>query len=205
MKKILLSCGLAVLLSIFAIAVPNKIFLNIPFISQAPFAKWTPLYNEACEEAAIIMVMRYANHKGLTRVEADNEINKLVEYQEKNYGGHFDLTAAKTARLMKEFYGFDKFEVDPKASIDTIIKALSEKHPVIVPMAGRLLKNPYYKSPGPVYHMLVLKGYDLSNKEFIANDPGTRRGLNFRFKFETINKAWSDFGSGSKALIIINN
>ena len=26
---------------------------------------------------------------------------------------------------------------------------------VIVPAAGRQLGNPYYKAPGPVYHMLV--------------------------------------------------
>ncbi len=199
-------CALIFALLVFQsslFAFPDKIFLNIPFAPQAPFGKWTPLYNEACEEASIAMVMRYVQHKGLTRTEMDKEINKMVDFQIKKYGGHFDLTAKQTAQLMEDFYGFDKFQVVEDASVETIVSALANKYPVIAPMAGRLLGNPYYRNPGPIYHMLVFKGYDLGRKEFIVNDPGTKRGLNYRYKFSAIEKAWSDWKSGKHSLIVV--
>jgi hypothetical protein len=48
-------------------------------------------------------------------------------------------------------------------------------------MNGRELKNPNFKAPGPVTHMVLVKGYDYKTKEFITNDPGTRRGENYRY------------------------
>ncbi|MBI5701455.1 C39 family peptidase [Candidatus Saganbacteria bacterium] len=197
-------------ISSVACAIPSKVFLNVPFIPQAPNGIWNDIYNEACEEAAIIMATRYVENKGLSRTEADKEILKLVDYQKKNYGGHFDLPVKKTAQLMKDFYKFMNFQIINSASIETMIDALSRGDLVIAPFAGRLLKNPYYKTPGPVYHMLLFKGYDLSRKEFIVNDPGTKRGLNYRFKFDVIDNAWHDWtgtpnniAKGKKNFIVI--
>ena len=38
------------------VSIPRKINLPVPFICQAPSANWDDLHNEACEEAAIIML-----------------------------------------------------------------------------------------------------------------------------------------------------
>jgi len=197
-----LSCCFVILLSIFAFALPNKVFMNIPFAPQAPFGNWSPMYNEACEEASIVMVLRYFDHKGLTRMEMDREIKELVSFQNKEYGGHFDLTIEKTAQLLKDYYKFDNFQVVSNASVETIIDELAKKHPVIVPFDGRLLHNPYYRKPGPIYHMLVFKGYDLKQKEFIVNDSGTKRGLNYRYKFDVIENAWGDWKTGNHSLLV---
>ena len=184
-------------------AVPAKVFLNIPFAPQAPFGNWSHMYNEACEEASIVMALKYAKRKGITRLEMDHEIKGLVKFQEKEYGGHFDLTIEKTAQLLKDYYGFNRFQVIQQASIETIIGSLANKNPIILPMAGRLLGNPYFRRPGPVYHMIVIKGYDLEKREFITNDPGTRRGLNYRYSFEVIEKAWGDWKTGNRSLILV--
>lgn len=202
MNKFVSLLILVCLLAGYAIAIPNKVFLNIPFTSQAPHGTWNHTYNEACEEASILMVVRYLQNKGITPFEADREILKMVDYQEKHYGGHRDLSSKQTAKLMEEAYKITNYQVVAPASIETLVNALSQKHPVIVPMAGRLLRNPYYKRPGPVYHMIVIKGYDLNRKEFITNDPGTKRGLNYRYSFNTIKKAWHDCAGGTSAIII---
>ena len=51
----------------------------------------------------------------------------------------------------------------------------------MVPAFGQALKNPNFAKPGPITHMLVVVGYDEKTKEFITNDPGTKRGQNYRY------------------------
>jgi hypothetical protein len=70
--------------------IPEFVNLEIPFISQAPYAIWDELHDNACEEAAIIMVYYYLNKKELTKEIAEQEILNMVDWQIKNWGGHFD-------------------------------------------------------------------------------------------------------------------
>jgi len=53
------------------------------------------------------------------------------------------------------------------------------------------LGNPYFRTPGPIYHMLVVKGYD--EDEFITNDVGTKRGDGFRYKYDRLISAIHDW------------
>lgn len=198
--RFLCSLLFVVCISSFVFAIPSKVFLNIPFSPQAPFGVWDETHNEACEEISIIMAMRYVGHKGLTRMEAEREIQKLVDCQNKKFGGHFDLTVEETAKLMEDCYGFKNYEIVNQASIETVIDALAKGNPVILPMAGRMLSNPNFKVPGPVYHMIIVKGYDLVRQELIVNDGGTKKGLNYRYKFDVIKKAWHDWTGSEKNL-----
>jgi hypothetical protein len=68
---------------------------------------------------------------------------------------------------------------------------------VIVPAAGRLLGNPYFTAPGPIYHMLILRGYTASN-QFISNDPGTKRGESYVYSVDTIMNAMHDWNNGEE-------
>ena len=63
--------------------------------------------------------------------------------------------------------------------------------PVIISEYGRALGNPYYKSPGPIHHMLVIKGY--GKDSFITNDSGTKRGLNYPYSFNVLYNAAGDW------------
>jgi len=53
------------------------------------------------------------------------------------------------------------------------------------------LNNPNFKQPGPIYHMLVIKGYN--SWEFITNDPGTRKGNSFKYPYSTLINAVHDW------------
>ncbi|MBI4994423.1 C39 family peptidase [Candidatus Peregrinibacteria bacterium] len=158
---------------------PEEINLNIPFGSQAPFANWDLPYQEACEEAAAIMVHYYYEGKELTPKIMDEEILKLIEWENKTFGYYEDATAEEIARIMREYFGHKNVAVRYEFTIEDIKKEIAQGRPVILPAAGRLLNNPNFRQPGPIYHALVAKGY--TNEKIITNDPGTRKGKNFLY------------------------
>jgi hypothetical protein len=87
-------------------------------------------------------------------------------------------------------------------------KYLAKRKPIIVPAAGRMLGNPYFTAPGPLYHNLVLTGYD--GDTIITNDPGTKRGKDYKYDIGTLYGAIHDFTGnkddiekGRKAMIIL--
>ncbi len=181
--------------------------LNVPFTSQAPFADWNETFKEACEEASLLMADAFYKNKNLTAEAAAEEILKMVEWQNKNFGGHYDLTVEQTAQVAKEYLGYQKIELLVDPTIEQIKKLLDQKLPVIVPAAGRELNNPYFRNPGPVYHMLLIKGY--TENKFITNDPGTKRGQDYLYDYQTIMEATHDWngenaiGQGAKRVLVI--
>ncbi len=190
------------------VEIPNSINLEIPFQSQAPHANWDMPWQEGCEEASVILTVNYL--RGATSLTADQmneKILTLVEWQNTNWGGHHDLTISETAAMVNGFYG-DEFdtEIIQDFTWEDVKTALAQGYPVIIPAAGRQLGNPYYTPPGPIYHMLVIKGY--TNSVVITNDPGTRRGADFQYNYDTIYNAihdWneSDINLGEKVMLII--
>jgi len=195
---------------------PDLINLDVPFTSQAPYKIWDELHDNACEEASIIMVYYYLTGKELTREIAEKEILNMVDWQIKNWGGHFDLNAEQMIQLFENYFNSNLFTASISYDFTTedVKKELVAGNPIIIPAAGRLLGNPYFTSPGPEYHALVIKGYDDKNSEFITNDPGTRRGANFRYNYQVLENAIHDFNNafnnadivnGIKAMIVIKN
>lgn len=179
---------------------------NVPFTSQAPFANWDHDHNEACEEAAILMVHYFYQKKALTPEFADKEIMGMIDYQKKNWTGHFDLKAKEIAKLAEEYYGYKNTKIIYDISIEDIKKEIAKGKPVILPMAGRLLQNPYYRRPGPLYHALVAIGYTQS--EIITNDPGTKRGKDYSYKYDILLNALHEWDGknieyGRKTAIIL--
>lgn len=148
----------------------------------------------------------------VTRASGDREILDMVDFQVREYGGHFDLDAQQIAKLIRDYYKYGRVEVHYDIKIEDIKEELAKGNVVIAPMAGRMLGNPYYTPPGPVYHNILFKGYDDRSHEFITNDCGTRRGRNYRYKYETAYNAIHDWtgskstiASGKKAVIVIES
>ncbi len=169
---------------------PNSINLNVPFVVQAPFADWKMPYQEACEEASLLMVAGYLNgKKAYTQEEIKKEIDNLVVYQEKLYGSHKDLNLTETGELAKNYWQLS-YKIISDLDIDKIKSELSKGNPVIIPAAGRLLGNPNFRGEGPIYHMLVIKGYH--NDYFITNDPGTKNGENYVYTTDKLLSAIAD-------------
>jgi hypothetical protein len=169
------------------------IALSVPFTPQAPTANWDELHNEACEEASAIMA--YAYFSGMTNntlapTFVESEIEKLTKWQQETFGYYLDITSVETARMIEEVYGLNTGLI-ANFTEQQIKQALSENKLVLISTNGRLLGNPNYKQPGPIHHMLVVTGYDEDG--FITNDPGTRKGLNYRYDFQTLQKAAADW------------
>jgi hypothetical protein len=171
--------------------------LDVPFTPQAPDAIWDDLHNEACEEASMIMADAFFKQYGLTKISAEAAIQKQVAWQTQN-GYTYDITAAEVQTILHDYFLLAA-EVSADVTVENIIYQLNQGKLVIIPAAGRLLGNPYYRQPGPLYHMMVIRGYDANKKEFITNDPGTRRGENYRYHYAVLLNAihdWPKEGQG---------
>ncbi len=175
---------------------PNAINLAVPFRAQAPFGDWSEPYENACEEASIIMVDYYLRGATLSAQQMKDAIDAQVAWQIKNWGGHNDLPIAKVKDLAAAQYPYRVQIIDP-LTIDAIKQELRKGLPVIVPTAGRALGNPYFTAPGPIYHMLVIKGYR-ADGTFITNDPGTKHGADYVYSSATLMSAIHDW-TGSAA------
>ena len=156
----------------------------------------------------IASTIYYLAEKDLTRDVGESEILNMVDWQNKNWGGHFDLGVEKIAELFEEYFGYQDIEIVYEFEIEDIKKELHNGNPVIIPAAGRLLGNPYFTPPGPEYHVLVIKGYDDKKSEWIVNDPGTKRGADFRYDYEVLKNAVHDFNNndilnGKKVVIVV--
>ncbi len=176
----------------------KNVLLDAPFISQAPLGNWSdPRKQDGCEEAAAIMAMAWVNREKLTPEIADERINKISAFEEKEYGNFYDTNANDTVkRIFKGYFEYDNVEAVSDINKEDIKKELFKGHLVIVPTNGRLLGNPYYTLPGPVTHNLVIIGYNIDSKEFITNDPGTRRGEKYRYNEDVLEGALFDYPTG---------
>ncbi len=185
-----------------------EVNLAIPFTSQAPFKNWGLPYAEFCEEASSLMVAAFINGWTIPTPDfADQKMLEIKAFEEQRFGYYKDTTAEETAIILREFYHLTKVQVLYNPTINDIKKANSDGKAVMAPMAGRLLGNPYFQSPGPIYHMLVIKGYTKEGN-IITNDPGTRNGANFIYSPDVIMKANHDWNAqdilqGRKVIIIV--
>jgi len=172
----------------------DSAYLEVQFICQAPLEteeNWTS-HEESCEEAALLQAYLYETGQTLTKQEAHNEILEMIAWQEENLGGHHDIYAEELKEFAMGFYQIQDFQMEIiiDASIEDIKQQISMGHPVIVPITGEILQNPYYPHPG--YHMLTVIGY--TKDKIITNDNGTRRGKDFSYDNEIFKEAMEDAG-----------
>ncbi|MEI6288508.1 MAG: C39 family peptidase [bacterium] len=196
--------------------IPAQLDLGVPFVSQAPLRDWAMPYQEACEEASMIAVSKYYTKGALDSQTINRELLALMTWEGKQ-GYPNDLTAQQTSDILLKYFNLSS-HLDSNVTVDKIKYELSKGHPIIVPAAGRLLGNPYFHQPGPIFHMLVIRGYDSSN--FITDDVGTNtKGERFKYKYQKLINAihdWSpdlaqggmtdaEMAQGRKVMIVIDN
>jgi len=139
---------------------------------------------------------------------AEDELQKIVAFENSIFGFFEDTTSEQTAIFTEQLYGYTDIDIIENPTVEQIKENVSAGFPVIVPSAGQLLGNPYFTSPGPEYHMLVIRGY--TKHQFIVNDPGTRRGEAYLYDIDTIMNAMHDWNGGGpitegrKAIIVIH-
>lgn len=162
--------------------IPTTLELKVLFAQQAPFSKWNEITQETCEEASMIMADKYFKSQPLNDGIMEQELEKILAWQNER-GYQVDLTAEETVFTLRQYFGLTA-ELSRQVETNRIKAELAKGNLVILPVAGRLLKNPNFKQPGPIYHMLVVKGYN--TKEFITNDPGTRNGNSYKYPYDRL-------------------
>lgn len=177
----------------------RNVLLEIPFTSQAPLGNWGDLRQEdGCEEASVLMVMRWIYGRELTPEEALEEIIAIAEYERALYREFRETSLRDTAdRILRGYFGYDNFEVRYNIDAQDIKRELQKGNAVIVAVNGQMLFNPFYTPPGPRDHMVVVQGYDAETREFITNDPGTRHGEKFRYPEELLVSSLQDYLTGN--------
>lgn len=179
-----------------AVLAPERFNLAVPFTSQAPHANWNLPYQEACEEASVLMAASFfdASVDLSSPNAADEVLLSLIAFEENLIGTALDTTAEETARTAEAYFPALRFELMEQPTVEEIQAALAAGSPIIVPAAGRALGNPFFSDEGPLYHMLVIRGY--TSTGFITNDPGTRRGEAYVYPFDRVMQAMGDWNGG---------
>ena len=187
---------------------PAQVLLDVPFISQAPSGNWEQPFQDACEEAAVLMVDQFLDNDQLSIPEQEDLLRAYTAYHEQQGFGTSMRTSNVATHAQDFFERSTQSWTDEEVTIDHIKHLLAAGYPVIVPAQGQELQNPYFTAPGPPYHMLTIIGYTPTH--FITNDPGTRRGKHYPYQHELLIEAIHDWtGSdntvkdGPKAMLIM--
>ena len=171
---------------------------DVPFAPQAPFGEWSDQrQQDGCEEASALMAVRWAQGRSLSYQEARAEIINASDYQLEKYGEYRDVSTRDTiSRIFNDYFDFYNVRLEEHAGIDDIKQELLKGNIIVVHADGRLLNNPNFTGEGPEYHALVIKGFDDNKGEFITNDPGTKNGESYRYKYDVLENALADYPTG---------
>jgi uncharacterized protein YvpB len=144
------------------------------------------------------MVLHYLNNIPFTLESADSEIVAFTGKTEaQGYGK--SITLQELSDITEEYYPDFKTTITDDVSIESIKRLLAAGKPVIIPAAGRLLKNPYYSGEGPAYHMLTVTGYD--GKFFYTNDSGTSYGERYPYPHALLVDAIHDWTGNDETIL----
>ncbi len=176
-------------------AAPTTFNLSVLFVPQAPLSNWDKIHEDTCEEASMMMARTFLDGRAsMTREDMDKELLAIVDYENRTLGFFESTTAAQTADVMAGYYHMTRPRVIELHSIADVRAEIAAGHPVMLPTAGRLLHNPNFKNGGPLYHMVVAKGY--VGGKVITNDPGTRLGADYVYDDATLWNAIHDWNGG---------
>src|SRR3989344_756084 len=149
--------------------IPKEINLLVPFTSQAPLKDWNQPWQDACEEAVVLMFDAYYKEYNLSPLFARDEIIKMVDWEQKKDWG-------------------------VSIEIEKIKRIIASGNIVLTVADGKVLPNPNFRNGGPEYHALIIRGY--TDKTFITNDPGTQFGNNFEYNYDDLMNAIRDWNDG---------
>ena len=176
---------------------PERLVIEVPFTPQAPLGEWEKdFFQDGCEEASMLMAMRWVRGITLTGEEAREEIVAIANFEEERYGNYLDTSAQDTLKVMSEYYNYHNLEIREIKSVKDIQLVIAQGKIAMVPTDGVKLGNPYFTPPGPENHMVVVVGYDSEENEIIVNDPGTKRGEKYHYDEDIFIAAARDYPTG---------
>jgi len=180
---------------------PIKKLLSVPFICQNPFQntegwKW---HKESCEEAAALQAILFFQKKELSPQNAHEKFLDMIAWQKEHMGGHRDLYGEEMRMFLRDYFSLSDDEVFflPEIDFPLLKKILAADIPLIVPVNGQSIRNPFYPHDG--YHMLTVVGY--TEDRIVTNDVGTKRGEKYPYNGETFFAANADEGGGAFVIL----
>lgn len=174
--------------------IPQQINLAVPFTSQAPEKIWSEPWQDACEEAAVLMLDAYYKKYKLNILFSKDEILKMVKWEEETKEWERSIEIEKIQELVNYYTKTSKSKIIEDPTVEQIKQYIAAGTPVYVVADGKILPNPHFQNGGPVYHALIIRGY--TETEFITNDPGTQFGANFRYKYNDLMNSIRDWNGG---------
>lgn len=186
---------------------PAKFLLQVPFYSQAPFGNWDKVHEEMCEESSVLNAGLFLLGEKPSKDAFEKKMMDFKKLEEKELGDYESNTITEIKKVADIYFeGKINSKIIASPTIEDIEKEIAAGNPVVVPLAGRDIGNPNFTPPGPVYHMLVIKGYDAQN--FITNDVGTRKGDSYTYKKDVIMKNMHDWNPqdihlGAKKVLVL--
>src|SRR3989338_1557729 len=84
---------------------PSRINLAVPFTSQAPEKDWSQPWQDACEEAAVLMLDAYYKGYGLSPLFAKDELLKMIAWEENEKQWGWSITIEQVKGLAEWYMG----------------------------------------------------------------------------------------------------
>ncbi|MFA5788355.1 MAG: C39 family peptidase [Candidatus Gracilibacteria bacterium] len=173
---------------------PTSINIDLPFYTQAPYSNWDYPWQEACEEASVLLVANVYKGLNLDREAYNTELLRLIDWEIGYFGAYEHTTVAQTAEMIKIQYGLETV-IHDNPTFEDFQEILADGHLIIAPFAGKYLGNPNYLNGGPIYHMMVVKGYDAEKMQIVTHDVGTRNGADYVYDWAVIENALHDWNN----------
>jgi hypothetical protein len=176
------------------VGLTSAVNLSVPFTSQAPEGNWDQPWQDACEEAAILMLDAYYKKYNVSPLFSKDELLKMVDWQTER-GLGYSIQMSDIKKTISWYMGDSfKFSILNNPTVEDIKQSLVAGHPVLVVAYGKALNNPHFSGEGPEYHALIIRGY--TDEEFVTNDPGTKFGEGFKYSYENLMESIHDWNGG---------
>ena len=195
---VLAGAGLLIFKVVLPKIIPATVILQVPFSAQAPTNDWSR--NEDCEETSITMANAFltgTTEDRLPAAAAQNAIDNLKIWEQKNLGYNANTGVDATTQMAEGAFGLKVTQIQNFTEAD-LKTALTNNHPILLPINAKLLGNTQYANGGPLYHMIVIRGF--KGDTFIVNDPGTDGGDGNEYPFIVLQKASADWNQAIKSI-----
>lgn len=149
---------------------------NMDFFSQAPYGNRNQPYQDACEEASLLIWQYYLNNTSKTKAEYNKDLLAMVDLEMKMLWYFESTTIMEMKQIINTRDKSIKAKIIEHPTIRDLEREISQNNVVVAPFYWKGLNNPHYALWGPNYHFLVIKGYDKDN--FITHDVWTLRWAN---------------------------
>lgn len=180
---------------------PTWAELAVPYVNEAPDGNWTGPWKNGCEEAAIVMVEAFYQHKvSVSITEAKSMMQQLFDEQDREWGSNANSDAVRTVQLITALELFQAKVVE-HPSVEQMKQEVAGGRPVITLHRGFELGNSNipFLATGSSYHTLVIIGYDDATGEFIVHDDGdAAAGANRRYAYGVVMDSLHDYSYQTK-------